>query len=346
MHNQNFRRAALATLLITGFFVAGWEGYWRSRGFVPTFNDDKSLWASVRRKASLRPDKATVFIGSSRIKFDLDIETWRRLSGEDAVQLSLVGTSPRLLLQDLAGDSSFRGKVVLDVTEVLFFSQNPAVRESAEEATKCYREQTPAERASAQVQFALESKLSFLEERRFSLSALLGDLEVPSRPGVFVVPPFPKTFEWTTRDRQTYMSPAFLASAHDVERQKAIWKKLILGDPTPPPKGAALQAIFDEVNRAIKAIEARGGRVVLVRTPSSGPMAAAEEKAYPRQRYWDELVKATGVPGLHYRDNIATSSFVCPEWSHLSPQDAIAYTKALTAQLQELQWFRRNTVRP
>jgi hypothetical protein len=31
--------------------------------------------------------------------------------------------------------------------------------------------------------------------------------------------------------------------------------------------------------------------------------------------------------------------FICPEWSHLKPSDAVLYTKALIGHLKEKQWF-------
>lgn len=40
------------------------------------------------------PDKSTVFIGSSRIKFDLDIDTWEGITGDHAIQLACVGSTP------------------------------------------------------------------------------------------------------------------------------------------------------------------------------------------------------------------------------------------------------------
>ena len=339
MKSNQFVKAGILTLVLVATFIISWESYWRSKGFVATFNDDKVLWAHTRKAVYQPIDKATVFIGSSRIKFDLDIPSWEKLTGESAVQLALVGTSPRQLLQDLANDEKFKGKVVVDVTEVLFFSQNPVFHKSANEAIAFYKQQTPSEKFSSGINFALESKFVFLEERRLSLNTLLNDFDLPNRPGVFVVPPFPKGFEWTHFNRQTYMSDGFLADTQLINRQTNIWKTLIMGDPTPPVSGKALQAILDEVAAAVKKIENRGGKVIFVRTPSSGPMEQGEQKAFPRATYWDALLASAGVKGIHYADYPQTASFVCPEWSHLSPRDAVVYTKYLIEQLREYGWF-------
>lgn len=334
--------AVLAFLLVLGFCIS-WELYWRSNGFKATYNDDKFLWASKRSEVYQPLNNATVFIGSSRIKFDLDIPTWESITGEKAVQLSLVGTSPRALLNDLAADEKFKGKLVVDITEGLFFSQNPVFHKSALEAIDFYKKQTPSEKISSTANYWLESKLVFLEERRFSLNTLLNDLEIPNRSGVFSFPAFPKGFEWTTADRQTYMSDMFLTNPNDINRQTEIWKKLIMSDKTPPVNGKALEDILLEMKMAVSKIQSRGGKVIFIRTPSSGLMGDGERKVFPRNIYWDQILKVTGAQGIHFDDNPETAKLICPEWSHLSPADAIVYTKQLAKQLNDKNWFAAET---
>lgn len=338
-------KTALLSCVLTLVFIAGWELYWRSKGFKPTFNDDKALWANKRKEVYQSKEKATVFIGSSRIKFDLDIPEWRALTGEDAVQLALVGTSPIEVLKDLAADEQFKGKLVVDVTEGLFFSQNPAFHKSAKEATAFYKKQTVSEKFSSQLNFLLESNLSFLEERRFSLNTLLNDLEVPNRPGVFSFPSFSKGFEWTTYDRQTYMSDMFLHNENDIKRQTDIWRTLIMGDKTPIVEGEALVTIFKEIKSSVDKITQRGGKVIFVRTPSSGIMGEGEKKVFPREKYWQAMLDYSKAAGIHFSDNPQTAALICPEWSHLSPADAVVYTKQLVNELNQKEWFNHRLVK-
>lgn len=339
MPTRNFVKAGLLSLSLVILFLACWEVFWRSKGYIPTYNDDKALWAEKRREVYRPANRSTVFIGSSRIKFDLDIPEWKRITGEEAVQLSLVGTSPLLLLEDLASDEKFKGKLVIDVTEVLFFSKNPAFHQSAKEAVAFYKKQTPAEKISAGINFALESQFTFLEERRFAMNSLLNELELENRPGVFSVPAFPKGFEWTTKDRQTYMSGMFLSSPADLKRQTDIWSTLIMGDKSPAVDGEELDRIFSDITSAVARIRARGGKVIFVRTPSSGPMEKGEQEKYPREKYWEQLLKLTHSEGIHYKDNALTAQMVCPEWSHLSPSDVMIYTHVLAKELREKGWF-------
>src|SRR5687767_2571411 len=117
MQQNNLIKIGLVVIVIVAAFLVSWEGFWRVKGFTPTYNDDKALWAHKRSRPYSDPHEATVFIGSSRLKFDLDNPTWQSITGEEAVQLSLVGTSPILLIDDLANHEKFRRKVVIDVTE-------------------------------------------------------------------------------------------------------------------------------------------------------------------------------------------------------------------------------------
>ena len=203
----------LLTIVIVVAFMAAWELYIRGRGFSPTYNDDKILWANKRREVYQSPDKCTVFIGPSRIKFDLDIQLWKNLTGENAIQLALVGTSPRPILRDLANDENFKGKLIVDAMETAVFSPATFITEkSAVEALKYYEGETPAQRASALLGFKLESSVAFLEEGKFGIPNLLNDLQLPNRPGVFAFPSMPHEFAVSTYDRQTVMTPMFLTN--------------------------------------------------------------------------------------------------------------------------------------
>ena len=104
METKSLVKAAILTFMLVIGFIVYLEIYWRGRGFLPTYNDDKVLWATKRKEIYKPAEEATVFIGGSRIKFDLDVPTWEKLTGEKAIQLAIVGTPGRLVLRDLAND--------------------------------------------------------------------------------------------------------------------------------------------------------------------------------------------------------------------------------------------------
>src|SRR5687768_6965588 len=128
-------------------FLIAWELYLRSTGANISYDSNSALWAHHRSKVYEPIDKSTVFIGSSRIQFDLDLDTWESLTGDKPVQLAWPGSSPLPQLYHLADDEQFRGKLIIDVTEILFFSLSPSAMESPDKGVAYYDEITPAQRA-------------------------------------------------------------------------------------------------------------------------------------------------------------------------------------------------------
>jgi hypothetical protein len=63
--------------------------------------------------------------------------------------------------------------------------------------------------------------------------------------------------------------------------------------------------------------------------PSTGEVWELEKQVFPRTKYWDRLIKETGAPGIHFEDYPQLSRYRCPEWSHLSPADAVTFTSDL-----------------
>jgi hypothetical protein len=337
MTSQNIvKLLALASVLVVGFII-GFEQYWRGRGFVPTFNDDKVLWATKRKEIHLPSNEATVFVGGSRIKFDLDIPTWEKLTGEKALQLAIVGTPGRLVLRDLANDENFKGKIIIDVAEAQFFSLPDSIQRDrfARDALGYYYDETPAQSVSASINYFLESKLVLLEEGKFSLTSLLNKLSATNRPGVNVGPAafMPPEFGVSNFNRQTWMTPMFLADPGLQKKQKDFWIRGIKR--ASPIKGDTLHAFLEQTKKAIDKIRARGGSVVFVRPPSDGPYIEMENRLYPRQKYWDYLLEYTNTSGIHYSDYSGTANLVCAEWSHLALNDARIYTAQLVKILEK-----------
>ena len=347
MQTNSFLKAAILTVVLLALFTAGWELYWRSRGFRPTYNDDKVLWATKRKEVYKPSDQASVFIGPSRIKFDLDIPTWEALTGEKAIQLAIVGTSCRPILNDLAKDEKFKGKLVIDATEFTIFSGIARRDKSAIESIDYYKKQTPSQKLSSVINDGLESNVVFLEEGKFGLNALLYGMQVPNRQSVLGPPAFPKEFSVCSFDRQSYLTPMFLSDPRLIKIQIANWIKRGATSKKPGLRGDSLLAVFQQIKTSIDKITARGGQVVFVRPPSSGGYLEMEKIVYPRNQYWDALLTYTKTPGIYYADYAETANMVCPEWSHLSPTDAAVYTRNLVKILQEEKgWKFRKTMTP
>jgi hypothetical protein len=270
-------------------------------------------------------DKTVVFIGSSRIKYDLDIPTWESITGCHAVQLAVEGSSPRPALNDLADDPDFKGRLIVDITEGLFFSNDEG---ATSKNVKYFHERTPAQRVSFQLNRVLESGLVFLDKEVFSLNARLDALEIPSRQGVFMMPIFPMDFGRTSFERQARMTDRFLVDTTLQNKVKDIWYFFYQFEKQAPPmQDSVLTSILQSVKTATDKIKARGGEVLFVRTPSTN--YPGEATGFPREKYWDRLLTYTQCPGIHYADYADMNQLVCPELSHLSQPNAVIYTKSL-----------------
>ena len=334
MLEKTLSKSAILMLVFVATVVISWELYLRNTGIKISYDDGPPLWSHKRDMVYEPSDKAVVFIGSSRMKYDLDIPTWEKNTNCHAVQLAIEGSSPRPVLEDLANDPNFKGRLIVDATEGLFFSSHGNRRPN--ENIKYYHDRTPAQQASFALNRVLESQFVFLDKDNFSLNAQLDALEIPSRPGVFMMPIFPMDFQQNTFDRQMYMTDKFERDTNLQNRVSGIWQFFnSMSEGAPPMSAAELDAIFQSVKTAIDKIKARGGAVLFLRPPCSGPELEGESKAYPREKYWDRLLAITGCPGIHYADYPAIDHFICPEDSHLKVQDAAVFTQNIIQILEQ-----------
>ena len=346
MANHTLARPALVAVLLFTLGLLAWEFYLRSTRFDLSFDDGGPLWTWHRDRAYLSPAEGTIFIGSSRIKFDLDVPTWESITGEKAVQLACVGSTPLPILHDLAEDEQFRGKLVIDVTEGLFFSTNPGNADRPTTAMKYREEITPAQRASFLLNRPLESTFVFLDKDHYSINAMLDALEIPSREGVWMGPIFARDFGLVKFSRQEYLADPFLEDTAQIHKQRAIWALFGSLNQKPPISGPPLDSMLQTIKVATDKIKARGGQVLFVRTPSSGPFLEKEMAGFPREQYWDRILSVTGCPGVHFMDYPQIASYQCPEFSHLSPRDAEDFTrKFIDILVTDHQWsFLRRSV--
>jgi hypothetical protein len=336
MQTGTSAKAAILTVAIVLVFFVSWELYLRHQGAVADYDDSPELWANSRDMVYEPADKATVFIGSSRIKYDLDIHTWETLTHNHAIQLAWTGSSPRHCLSDLAADPKFKGRLIVDITEVLFFSKHGNPRPDA--GIDYYKTRTPAQRFSFVLNLLLEPRLAFINEDSYALNALLGKMHVKDRPGVYPFLDFPAGFAAVMFNRQDKMTNEFVADTNQHNQVKAIWR-LLGSNPTPPMSGKPLDSLIASVKSSVNKIKARGGEVIFTRTPSSGFFFMAEQHLYPRRLYWDRLLTETGCKGIYFKDNPVTAGLMCPEFSHLRPSDAVIYTTSLIESVKkEIRW--------
>ena len=337
-----WRRVLLAVALLSTAATAAWEIHARVSGYTPTLNDTPDLWAEARAK--VKPD-SIVLLGTSRMLFDMDLDVLEQGLGRRPTQLALVGSSPFPILADLAADESFRGTVLLDIVPAMFLAPtgSPPV-EASEKALRRHRTWNHAQKWSHRLALPLENHVAFLRQEDLTLGKLLEEIPVPNRAHALVGPKFPPYFYTLDRDRRARMVPAAAIIGSPLQQAVVnVW--LPLFTPPPPPRfipseqfkqmmEQGLEARFRETAKHVAKIQSRGGKVVFLRLPVTGPLAEREEQLAPRAVTWDRLVKESAVPAIHFAEHAELSAFNCPEWSHLSAEDSVEFTRRLVPHLQ------------
>jgi hypothetical protein len=317
--------AAVLALLASG----AWEWHWRAFGVTPSYRNSNGAWAQQRQRIDHGEGHKTVLIGSSRVLFDVQLPQWQAITGERPIQLALEGTSPLPILEDLAADPHFTGRLLIGVAPSLFFS-GQAYRGDVLLYT---RKQSPSQRVGHWLSsHLLEPYLAF-DDPDFALDTVLKRQPWPVRPGTHPREAVRKLAN-SEADRNTHMWPKLETDPDYRAVARGIWMQMITAPP--PPEMAtptALQRVVDtQITRATAAVatlRARGVEVLFVRMPSIGPFYAMEEKVLPRARTWDVLLQRTHAPGIHFMDYPQLQGYQQPEWSHLSAPEAKRFTAAL-----------------
>ncbi|HXV73249.1 MAG TPA: hypothetical protein VD713_00825, partial [Sphingomonadales bacterium] len=311
-----------------------WEVRVRSYGYEPYMVDNAGLWAIQRNRIGDEGKDAVVFTGSSRLLFDTDLSQWREATGRPTIQLAAVGTSPRMFMEDLAGDPDFTGLLVVGVTPPLFFTERGGYMASV---LDYYQHESPSAWLGQRLGMMLEARFAFLDRDNLPLFTLLKHIKMPNREGVS--DPYWEIWklEDNLPDRQTWMWPRVYEDKAYQEKSQQSWLHLLdamaaQGGGGPPPQ--ADEAIAD-AKEQIDKIRAKGGEVVFVRAPSSGPFREIEDQGFPREKYWDRLLAETGSVGVHFEDQPETNGYSVPEWSHLRKDEAIDFTAHVIRLLDE-----------
>src|SRR5690606_25029632 len=109
--------------------------------------------------------------------------------------LALVGSNPIPVLEDLAADATFRGRVIVDlVPGLLLVPEDSMPFQNAAKAVRRRGEQTWAQLASHWLSLPLERAFASFQQEDLTLAALLARVPVPDRSGTQVPPALPPYF--------------------------------------------------------------------------------------------------------------------------------------------------------
>jgi hypothetical protein len=336
-----WRGITVAVVLVVIAAASAWELYCRSIGYGPTLNDNADLWTSARKR--VKPD-SIVIIGDSRGLFDLDLDELQKGLGKRPVQLAMGGSCAYPVLADLANDKNFHGTIICSLVPRLFVAPpGTPPMDRSEKAVRRSHTQTLAQRASQYLAMPLEEHIAFLKQEELTLDDLLKRLPISNRSYALVSPRLPPYFRTLDHERRARMIERCAQPGKLQSTIQQIW--LPLFSPPPPPTyipkeefakqmGQAIEQRFHDVAAAVQKLRNRGCKIVFVRLPHSGGLKALEDRETPRAAFWDRIIKDTAAPGIHYEDFPDLASFKCPEWSHLSAEDSVEFSKRLIPHLR------------
>lgn len=329
---QSWIIAGVVTVVVFVATLGAWEWYWRDWGAQPTYRNSEGLWALQRKRINQGEGDATVLVGSSRTLSNINLDVWEKLEGRRPIQLALEGTSPMTPLEMLADDPDFKGRVVVGVTPMLFFSGF----QYREDILKYYPKETPAQRWGQWLSMTLLEPYFAFYDDDFALFTVLKRQKWPVRPGVKIDSDVRRLFT-VAKDRNMRLWEKLETDVAYQNRAKEIWKELWT-DPDPEmmaamPKIVAAQ--MDRAEKAVKKLQAKGVKVVFVLHPVDGEFAQFELHAMARERTWDPMLQRTGAPGIHFQDYPQLQGYWLPEWSHMARAEADRYTTALYPLIQE-----------
>ncbi len=309
-----------AVIAATGWFA--FEHYWRAKGYVPSVMDSKELWSQQRAAVSRGGEIIPVaLLGASRIQFGISPAAFngeaRRLrANASAYMLAINGHYPMATLRDLAADASFRGVAIVGVDSR---GLQKIHREMQAPWPQYFsHDWTPARNLHRTLLTELQ-RVSIAARPDFSWSNLLNrrlnSWGLPQqeyvtffddRSGVtdYARVNVEAIREARVRDLKDYYATTSAISAYQWLRDN------------------------DDVIEWVKAINARGGRVVFYREPISGEHLALDEARFPRAQFWDALAAKMPATFIDFRDYPALN-FPTPDTSHIDAKDVDQHTRAL-----------------
>jgi hypothetical protein len=317
------------TFILVALLMSAWE--WNARSALGLragdLDDSPQSWAEQRRIASTA---AVAIVGDSRILFDTDLDRFEQLTGVRPIQVSIVGTNGRTLLEEMANDPSFNGLLIVGLADLSYF--RPAgIGVGAPYLHNRDRNRLPSQISGLIIDRWLQRRLAFLDSE-YRLSTQVKQLDHGIREGA--KSPYEDVWKLSeTGDRRQYfMWDRIERDPYLRGHARHAWD-LFKGPPLPAPIAAK---VVERSAEAVRRIRARGGEVIFVRPPSAPELRKIEDSRLPRAQGWDLLVAGTKAKGIHADDLPRAQGLTLPEWSHLNRACATVFTDAYVRRVTEL----------
>ena len=326
--SSNLPMVVIGTFVLCVATLGIMEYQIRKEGGLPSRALNISFWLNHRFKLDERPKNTTVLLGASRMTFGLDQDTWEEETGTRPHNLGLHGASCIPMLHDYAKNTQGNGIVLCALSGGFAFANerapfaeriNHAIRDLDKHR---YSLSLRSEDITGKL---LQARIAVLNPRLYSPTSYVRDiLRLPARKNEIAWRHIP--YAHHTEENQD----VFINDIDD----KYYWNQWDLLHATPlryMERFAPLD--LDEaislMKKDIKLIEDRGGKVIFVRFPISRFFVEWENTRFPREQYWDRILASTGCHGFHFLDHDETKDLSPLDGSHLLPEQARIFTKAL-----------------
>ncbi|MDX2088712.1 MAG: hypothetical protein SFX73_12725 [Kofleriaceae bacterium] len=307
--------------------LVGYERYCRHLGFEPSIEETANAWIH-RWPAAI--DARAVLLGNSRCQSALRPEGLASMfGGEPPVQLCTVEVNPLSVLDRLVNHTSFSGTAIVDIVPHVAFVQG----DKWPDLERHLEDRPVFERFETSILLALQGRAAMFNRRATPLVRLRGLRGLNP--------------EWLENQAHAVRSDGVHIHVGDREFVRQLFTPEKWPDGLPLPrylKDDWEKRTSDEEfarqlsswRRTVETLEARGGQVIFLRLPVTGTTRVAEDKYFPREKYWDRVVRETGAAGVYYADHAELQGLEVPDESHIALWEAPEFTRRLAAILTPL----------
>ena len=292
------------------------ETFWRILQYEPADSDIRHF-AKLRKAADGDCDAVAV-VGSSRVRYGLNPELLARcVPGRRFRQLGILGNGAMPVLEDLANDANFQGRVICELNPAHWggpypFSKLPeALAYMHPEVNGAYLETVLGERFREHASFFSYNLLT--EAPRIVQHKPVPEPERPDRFTRF-------------RDLGPSVNEPLIRN----------WEHAAL-EAAGRMKNTDRARMTERVERWVGQIRRRGGNVVFVRMPVDGRLRTLEESAFPQTQDLIRDVRARNMPVIDFAE--MPGHFRCPDGSHLEASEADRFTRLLAEKLAATGFF-------
>ncbi|MGL1889064.1 MAG: hypothetical protein OCD76_21305 [Reichenbachiella sp.] len=328
---MNFRLFVISLALAISFLIP-YELYWKYIEHWPAGHDWQSLdlWADLRGTLDDLSETDVVVLGSSRGHFDINIHLWDSITGTKPVMLAYPGSSPFHTIEDVVENSNFNGLLMISTAPGLFYTRNGSWGANrGKTLVDHYNDRTYAQIFSAKVYQLIDPLFNYTHDD-LSLKSLIDRIPFENRDSVNTPKIWPPMVNMDI-DRNIRMIPEMETDSVLQNQQTDIWFN-------PDAKNNyadSVDLVLEHYINLVKKFKDKGGRVAFIRPPVTDYYLEMEPRIFPREIYWDRMLRESSSPGYHFQDHPLTKNMIPPEWSHLNRKDSDTYTQVIIELLQK-----------